>query len=199
MAEPYLIDLPPPVIRTERLLITIAPAASAKLMVNFLRENAEHFTPWDPQPPDGVYLTAYWEKQFDLANAEFREGRALRLTLFPNEDPDSEIIGTCNFSQIFRGPFQACYLGYKIAAKHEGSGLMHEALTAAIRYVFDQLRLHRIMANYMSHNVRSGHLLSRLGFRVEGTAKAYLYINGAWRDHVLTSLTNPDFNEFRWY
>lgn len=72
---------------------------------------------------------------------------------------------------------------------------MHEALQAAISYIFDELYLHRIMANYMPHNVRSGHLLSR----VEGMAKNYLFINGAWRDHVLTTLINTNFEEFRWY
>ena len=28
---------------------------------------------------------------------------------------------------------------------------------------------------------------------VEGYARDYLYVNGAWRDHVLTSLTNHDW------
>ena len=50
------------------------------------------------------------------------------------------------------------------------------------------------MANYMPDNLRSAALLKRLGFEVEGLAKNYLYINGQWRDHVLTSLTNADWN-----
>ncbi len=50
--------------------------------------------------------------------------------------------------------------------------------------------MHRIMANYMPHNMRSGHLLTKLGFEREGYAKQYLQINGEWRDHVLTALTD---------
>jgi ribosomal-protein-alanine N-acetyltransferase len=68
---------------------------------------------------------------------------------------------------------------------------MQEALTGAIAYVFDELRLHRIMANYMPINERSGRLLRRLGFVVEGYARDYLFIAGGWRDHVLTALVNP--------
>lgn len=41
------------------------------------------------------------------------------------------------------------------------------------------------------HNQRSGQLLARLGFEREGLARAYLHINGAWADHVLTSLIPP--------
>lgn len=47
------------------------------------------------------------------------------------------------------------------------------------------------MANYMPANRRSAAVLDRLGFAIEGKAKAYLYLGGQWRDHVLTSLTNP--------
>jgi ribosomal-protein-alanine N-acetyltransferase len=47
------------------------------------------------------------------------------------------------------------------------------------------------MANYRPENERSGRLLQRLGFAREGYARDYLFIDGAWRDHVLTSLTTP--------
>jgi len=60
--------------------------------------------------------------------------------------------------------------------------------------VFESLRLHRVQANHLPENLRSARLLQRLGFRVEGSAHAYLFINGAWRDHVLTALTYPGFD-----
>ena len=56
------------------------------------------------------------------------------------------------------------------------------------------LRLHRVQANHLPENQRSARLLQRLGFRVEGLAREYLYINGAWRDHVLTALTYQQFD-----
>lgn len=48
--------------------------------------------------------------------------------------------------------------------------------------------MHRIMANYMPHNHRSGNLLKKIGFKPEGYAKAYLQINGEWQDYILMSL-----------
>jgi ribosomal-protein-alanine N-acetyltransferase len=44
------------------------------------------------------------------------------------------------------------------------------------------------MANFRPENDRSRRLLQRLGFVEEGFARNYLFIDGAWRDHVLTSL-----------
>ena len=41
------------------------------------------------------------------------------------------------------------------------------------------------MASYLPRNDRSGVLLKRLGFEIEGKARAYLRINGRWEDHIL--------------
>ncbi len=49
---------------------------------------------------------------------------------------------------------------------------MFEAPTAAaIRYMQRTQHIHRIMANYMPHNKRSGDLLARLGFEKKAMRK----------------------------
>jgi [ribosomal protein S5]-alanine N-acetyltransferase len=95
-------------------------------------------------------------------------------------------------SNIIRSVFQASHLGYKLAEHAQHHGYMTEAARAGIEFAFGILRLHRIMANYLPHNHRSGAVLNRLGFKSEGFAEAYLFINGKWQDHVLTSLVNPE-------
>ncbi|WP_348235441.1 GNAT family N-acetyltransferase, partial [Salmonella enterica] len=72
----------------------------------------------------------------------------------------------------------ACYLGYSIAQKWQRQGLMFEASTAAIRYMQRTQHIHRIMANYMPHNKRSGALLAGLGFAKQGYGEDYLVIDG---------------------
>jgi ribosomal-protein-alanine N-acetyltransferase len=104
---------------------------------------------------------------------------------------ETEVLGVCNYSNIVRGTFQSCHLGYATAEKHQSQGYMAEAINASLGYVFNELNLHRVMANYMPRNARSGDLLARLGFTVEGKASQYLQINGVWEDHVLTSRINP--------
>ena len=66
-------------------------------------------------------------------------------------------------------------------------------LEKAISYVFNVKNIHRIMANYLPENKASAKVLNKLGFIVEGRAKNYLRINGIWRDHILTSLTNNNW------
>ncbi|MFT5014899.1 MAG: ribosomal-protein-alanine N-acetyltransferase, partial [Dinoroseobacter sp.] len=118
-----------------------------------------------------------------------QQGLSVALTIL--DDTDSEVLGVCNFTNIVRGTFQSCHLGYALSARYQGQGLMAEALKPACRYIFETLMLHRIMANYLPRNERSGRLLAKLGFEVEGEAKQYLLIDGHWEDHILTSLINP--------
>lgn len=95
------------------------------------------------------------------------------------------------FFTIVRSPLQACYLGYSVDLDWEGKGAMSEAIPAVLDHAFGPLGLHRVMANHLPENERSARLLKRLGFETEGYARSYLFLDGAWRDHVLTARVNP--------
>jgi [ribosomal protein S5]-alanine N-acetyltransferase len=179
-----------PLIETERLLLTLPPEQAAPRMLAFFEENREHLSRWSPAPPDGYYTESYWRERLLQARTEFAQDQAMKLVLFERERVMGPVIGVCNFTNFVRGPFHACYLGYSLDYRFEGRGLMYEALCAAINYAFEHLRLHRIMANYLPVNERSGKLLRRLGFNVEGYARDYLLIAGRWQDHILTALLN---------
>jgi [ribosomal protein S5]-alanine N-acetyltransferase len=185
-----------PEIATARLALRLARPGMEQAHVRFLEENhATHLAPWSPPPAPGYFTAAFWAERLEGALEEYRAGRSLRLVMQPRgSPPEGEIVGTVNYTNIVRGAFQACHLGYQLAARHEGQGLMSEALRAANAYVFDEVKLHRIMANYRPENARSARVLERLGFRHEGLAKDYLFIDGAWRDHNLTALVNPVFD-----
>jgi ribosomal-protein-alanine N-acetyltransferase len=184
-----------PVLTTSRLRIAhVRPGYEAETVAFFTR-NREHFARWDPPAPTDFYSVGFWERSIARSVEDFYADRAVRLDLFDGTVAGSRrVIGRMGFSQIFRGPFQSCILGYQIDENYQGKGLMQEALKAAIAYMFDVKGLHRIQANHLPENARSAALLARLGFVREGLAKDYLFIGDAWRDHVLNALTNPQFD-----
>jgi ribosomal-protein-alanine N-acetyltransferase len=63
---------------------------------------------------------------------------------------------------------------------------------ALARHAFRQLKLHRLEASCLPSNAPSRRVLEKSGFRLEGEAKAYLKINGAWADHLLFGLLSED-------
>ena len=186
-----------PEIETARLTMRLARPGMHVAVARFLSDNfTGHLDRWSPPPAQGYFNAAFWGERLALAVEEYRADRAVRFVLQARGAPVAgEVLGTCNYTNIVRGAFQACHLGYQISRAHEGQGLMAEALRAANAFMFDTLRLHRIMANYRPENERSRRLLQRLGFEEEGLARDYLFIDGAWRDHVLTSLRNPAYRD----
>jgi ribosomal-protein-alanine N-acetyltransferase len=167
----------------------------ADAMARFAADNREHFAPWDPRRDDDYFTPAYWKRTIADDVARARDGIHIQLILIDREHPDSSIVGQCTLSGITRGVFQAAHLGYGLDHRFVGRGLMGEALRTVIDYAFYQMNLHRIMANTMPSNERSLRLLERLGFEREGYARNYLYLAGAWRDHVLMALTNTNWTQ----
>ena len=187
-----------PILETPRLEIRRLQVALAPAVARFVAENWEgHLDRWSPPMGPLHFTEETWRARAERAELEWHAGAAARFVVLPADSAGAPVIGTVNYTNIVRGAFQACHLGYQVGRAHEGRGYMTEALAPLNAYMFRTFHLHRIMANHIPENARSARLLARLGFAHEGLARDYLYIDGAWRDHVLTALVNPDFDPAR--
>ena len=174
---------------TQRLRLLIPDATFAPAFAAYWSRNRARFAPASPSSGDVVCRESHWQERLARCPEMFEQGSGLTALLLREE----QLIGDLTFSNVTRGPLQACFLGYKIDGAWEGQGYMSEALGYAIDFVFATWHLHRIAANHRPENTRSARLLRRLGFVVEGYARDYLLLDGAWRDHVLTSLSNANW------
>ena len=181
------------ILHTDHLVLrTIDPAFAARCL-DYVVRNREFFTPWNPAVNETFYTLAFQADRLRLDSELRAQDRAVRLWLFKREDRAFEqIVGDLAFSNIVRGAFQSCHLGYKIDSAESSRGLMTEALACAIRFAFEELKLHRIEANIMPRNARSIRVVEKLGFVNEGLSRKYLNIAGVWEDHLHYVLLNPD-------
>jgi [ribosomal protein S5]-alanine N-acetyltransferase len=179
-----------PRLRTDRFELRLAKESDLPQLLAYRRENADHLEPFEPVRSSDHFTEAYWKRQVQCDREQFETGVAVRLYIF-EPGPKPAVIGLVAFSNIIRGPFQSCFLGYALAESRQGRGLMTEALRLGIDYMFGEMHLHRISANHLPDNTRSAAVLKRLGFAVDGYARDYLMIGGRWQDHILTSLLNP--------
>jgi [ribosomal protein S5]-alanine N-acetyltransferase len=180
---------------TDRLALRASDPALAEAVADYLGRNRIAHGPWNPPMPEAVFTVDGQRERLAAAAKAEAGGTQVGWFLTPRGDASmttTTVIGHLHFSQIARGPFCNAMLGYAIDAAHEGRGLMHEALVAALADAFGpRVGLHRLQANARPQNTRSLALLTRLGFEREGLARQYLFIDGAWRDHVLTALRAP--------
>lgn len=182
-----------PFLQTERFFLRLGEKEDIPAILDYFERNRAHLVPFEPRRPDDFYDPVFWHRRIRINRLEFRTERSCRLFLFKREEPE-RIIGTISLTNFQRGVKHSCALGYGLDVAEQGKGAMFEALNEAVRYAFEELRFHRIEAQYMPTNERSGKLLRRLGFSVEGYARDYIQINGCWVDHVMTALHNPNWN-----
>ena len=161
----------------------------------------------DPAPEDCDALISLYRSSRahfrGLANSDFdRDSFNQLLTEAAKETnayflicliEDNAIVGSLNFSQIFRKGFQNTYLGYQLFAGFTGNGYMTEAVDLGLNHAFLDLRLHRVEANVQPSNKPSIAVLRRNGFVKEGFSRRYLKINGRWRDHERWAILKEDW------
>lgn len=176
----------PLVLETERMLLAMPSPDWAPALAEYRERNREYLRNAGPVYAADSETVA---NQMRRAQNRFAEGRAVSLVLFHRDFPD-RVLGTLTFDRIVRGPMRCAGMGYGLDAEHEGQGYMSEAARRGIQFMFQDWGMHRLEADYQPGNERSGRLLRRLGFQIEGYARDYLYINGAWRDHIKMALAS---------
>lgn len=173
---------------TNRANIRLVSQADADLLLDYYVTNRVHLAQWEAARDREFYTLSNMENLLRQREQEHEQGSAYHFAAFAPDD--SEILALCSYTNVLRGIFQACYLGYSVSKTYEGKGIMTELLKVTNEFVFDELKLHRVMANYIPSNKRSAALLEKLGFEKEGEAKSYLKIAGKWQDHILTAKIN---------
>jgi len=151
--------------------------------------NQAFFQEWDPTRTPDFYTLKAQQDVIEGDLSQMGSGQHFKFLVYKHEEP-KRIIGIIALSNIVRGPFQSCYLGYRLDHEEVNKGYMTESLECVIRYAFDELKLHRIEANIMPRNAASLKVVQKLGFSPEGLARKYLQINGNWEDHIHMVLLN---------
>ena len=162
--------------RVEPLSLDHAPGLTAAY-----RRNREHLGRWDPDRTADFYTVAGQEQEIRQRLELQERGQFALWTLF---GPDGDVVGRANIQNIVRGPMQGGVLGYWVDKDHTRRGLA----TAAVEHLEGtalDLGLHRLEAGTMVENLASQRVLEARGFERYGLAPKLLFLNGAWRDHVL--------------
>jgi len=170
-----------------RSVLLRPPVMADYLAWTALREESQaYLQPWEPAwPEDDLGRTAF-RRRLSVYEREMDAGTAWPLFVYLRGTGD--LVGAMTLSNIRRGVSETATLGYWIGQRFSGQGLATDAASAICRFAFETLHLHRVEAACVPSNLASRRVLEKSGFRLEGQARAYLKINGAWADHLLFGL-----------
>lgn len=154
--------------------------------------NRHFFKPFEPVTSDYHYTVEGQQEILDKLQNNWEDGSGYGFGIFlSNED---RLIGRVNLSNVVRGAWESCTMGYFLDETWNGHGLTTEAVDLVIGFAFGPGELHRVQAAVMPRNVGSIRVLEKVGFRYDGFAEFYLKINGVWEDHNLYSITRESWD-----
>jgi ribosomal-protein-alanine N-acetyltransferase len=152
--------------------------------------------PWEPTWPADDLTRAAYRRRLSAYAADIERGVAYPFLVF--RESDGVMVGGITLSNVRRGVAQMGSIGYWVGQPFARRGYTVAAVTAVTRFCFGRLGLHRVEAACLPTNEASRAVLLRAGFQQEGLARAYLRINGAWRDHLLFGILAPSSDDRRW-
>jgi ribosomal-protein-alanine N-acetyltransferase len=157
--------------------------------------NQAWLAPWEPSVA-GPWVEANSPAAFRLFYRDLRrsarDGTAMPFAIALRGPEGERYVGHISLGSISRRAFGSAYAGYWIDSAVAGRGIMPTALALVVDHAFGPGALHRIEVNIRPENRASRRVVEKLGFREEAYHPRYMFIDGAWRDHLGYALTIED-------
>lgn len=173
-------------IRTKRLLLRKYEMADAEQMFkNYATDpDVSKFLNWDP------YENLEEVKAFLIdAIEEYKNPNTYHWAI----ESEGEMIGGISaFNIIDRD--SVCEVGYCLAKAYWNQGIISEALDAVLKYLFQEVNMHRIMAKHDVDNPASGKVMQKCSMTYEGKfRKFYLHKDGTYSDSLIYGILKEEF------
>ena len=178
-------------LRLEHDNVRLRPHRTSDFAVwSALREDSRAFLqPWEPTWPGDDLTRGAYRRRLAAYAQDMERGIAYPFLIF--ERSEGRMVGGITLSNVRRGVAQMGSVGYWVGEPFIRRGYTTAAVRAVTHFAFQRLGLHRVEAACIPDNAASRGVLLKAGFAQEGLAKAYLKIDGAWRDHLLFGLLAP--------
>lgn len=178
----------PPTLTTERLTLRPFTDADAEPLFQHARNpNVARYTLWDAHTSiDDTFMFVH-----DYALLRYREGMAEPYAITIN--PDTQPVGACGCFWAARLN-HTMELGYWLAEPFWGKGYTVEACRAVLAFAFTEYVPERMQARVIDGNEASARVLTKLGFREEGTLRRSLLRRGAFDDVRMFSILRDEWN-----
>lgn len=151
-------------------------------------ENHDWLSPWDATSPLGAAQPTPFGRYAATMLRLARQGRQLPWMI----EWRGQTVGQLTGNSIERASLQQVTLGYWVARRAAGHGIVPTAVALAFDHCTAVLGLHRVEVAIRPENGNSIRVVEKLGFRCEGLRQAAIHVAGAWRDHVIYALNTED-------
>ena len=84
-------------------------------------------------------------------------------------------------------------IGILILSEYRSKGVAYKAIQLLANYAFTHLQIHQLYANIIADNTKSLKLFKKIGFKIIGTKKEWIFQEGQYKDELFLQLLNHDY------
>ncbi|WP_026571160.1 MULTISPECIES: GNAT family N-acetyltransferase [Sediminibacillus] len=174
----------------KKIYIAFYDDSDANALLDLHLRNGELFQKYSPTFSNDYYTLEAKRKYISNSIKQREEDKQYSFGIFLKDG--DKLIGEVSLSRISRGALQRGLIGYSLDKQYNGRGLTTEAVTLAVDFAFNELKLHRIDAGVMLSNLGSMRVLEKAGFHKEGIEQKGVKINGQWEDHQIFAIISDN-------
>lgn len=105
---------------TDRMVVRLVHERDAYRLADYYAENRAFLKPWEPVRDESHCYPSGWQARLGMIAEMQKQGSAYYFILLDPEE--QEVRGVANFSNVLRGSFHACFLGYSLGRNGRGRG-----------------------------------------------------------------------------
>ncbi len=169
-----------------KIFIRFFENEDAEALLDLHLRNSELFQKYSPTFEDEFYTIDSKHKYIKDSIKQREEDKAYSFGIYLKDN--GKLIGDVSLYHILRGALQRCLIGYSLDEQYNGRGYATEAVSLAVAFAFNELKLHRVDAGVMLSNIGSMRVLEKVGFHREGIEQKGVKINGQWEDHQMFAI-----------
>lgn len=146
----------------------------------------------------GQYHPFTYEEAVKWVHGCMGEHETYKFWAVCTNDDEKRIIGWMSLSEIDKINKSICHHGIVIGdnAYRDGDA-MFEAMLFSMSYAFDVYHTHRLYGSCLSVHKTSPHMMSALGFALEGIKREAEYKNGTYYDVLDYSLLEDEYRNLK--
>jgi [ribosomal protein S5]-alanine N-acetyltransferase len=175
-----------PTLETERLILRPVTADDVSDVFEYASDpEVARYVTWDAH--DSLDESRFF---VDLLLGKYAAGEVAPWAMVHRRE--GRLIGTCGFGW-WNTTNRSAEIGYAMARRYWGQGLMTEAVREIVRFGFEVMDLNRIEACHDVDNPASGRVMEHAGMAAEGIRREAVFAKGYFRDVRLYSILRREY------
>jgi RimJ/RimL family protein N-acetyltransferase len=75
-----------------------------------------------------------------------------------------------------------------------GKGYGTDAMSVLVKFIFEQMNIHKVKLNVFSYNERAIKSYEKCGFKVEGVLRQEIFRDGKYYDEIIMGLLKEEYS-----